>query len=114
MNSEQQIDRSRADSATMTAREALDHSATRASIAFWQRYRKRGDDDTSGLPMFDRVMQYCMGESHHIGYVREKWSIWSEEPLWFSRRDFRQWPRYITWVIAWSQDAPLLPDGGDY
>ena len=115
MKSEQPtINEACADSAQITPQQALDHPATRAAIAFWQRYRKRGDDDEGGLTMFRRTLQYCMGENHHIGYVREKWLIWSREPLWFARRDFRQWPRYITWVTVWYEDEDNLPDGGDY
>ena len=116
MNSEQEIttNESSADSATITPRQALDHSATRAAIAFWQRYRCREIDDTRGLPMFARLLQYCMGSNYHIGYVTDKWLEWSQEPLWFARRDFQQWPRYIVWVTMWYEDEDNLPDGGDY
>ena len=106
-----QQNESSADSAQITPRQALDHPATRAAIAFWQRYRKRNEEDTRGLPMFVRLMEFCMGEKHHVGYSIEKWSEWSREPLWFSRRDFQQWPRYIEWVTAWYEDENKLPDG---
>jgi len=68
--------------------------------------------------MFRRTLQYCMGEEHHIGYVVSKWLEWSEQPLWFSRRDGQQWPRYIMWVTMWGKNEDRLPDthltGGDY
>ena len=94
----------------ITAREALDHPATRTAVEFWQRFRQRGRDDTGGVAMFRRALQYCMGQEHHIGYVVSKWIAWSRNPLWFAHRDFRQWPRYIEWVTTWGTTPREMPD----
>ena len=94
----------------ITAREALDHPATRAAVEFWSRFRQRGANDDSGLPMFRRALNHCMRQEHHISYVISKWREWSRNPLWFQRRGFQQWPRYIEWVTTWDTTPRDMPD----
>ena len=110
MNKQQTTDNTTQQAREITAREALDHPATHAAGDFWSRFRQRGHEDTSGLQMFHRALTYCMGEEHHFGYVVSKWKEWSRNPLWFSRRDFRQWPRYIEWVTTWATTPREMPD----